>query len=122
MPEQIELAAIVAEIDGVGVRVGDRWEFDEADGEVRDLLVQHWPAIRAALEERAKLEAALREYRGLLQTVVDKATPFGEIDEPGGPYIRSYLLPTGPIHRALAYLRAQPAAPAARAQARGEEG
>jgi hypothetical protein len=43
--------------------------------------------------------------RQLLQDIVDKATPYGEINEPGGPYVASYLLPTGPIHRALAYLR-----------------
>jgi hypothetical protein len=44
--------------------------------------------------------------RKLLQDIVDKATPHGpEIDEPGGPYVGAYLLPAGPIHRALAYLR-----------------
>lgn len=43
--------------------------------------------------------------RSLLEDITAKATPHGEIDEPGGPYVRSYLLPTGPIHRALAYLR-----------------
>jgi hypothetical protein len=44
--------------------------------------------------------------RGMLQDVVDKATPYGpEIDEPGGPYVGAYLLPTGPVHRALAFLR-----------------
>jgi hypothetical protein len=43
--------------------------------------------------------------RQLLQDIVDKAIPYGELDEPGGPYVANYLLPTGPIHRALAYLR-----------------
>lgn len=52
------------------------------------------------------LAAELRILRNLLADLTAKATPHGpEIDEPGGPYVGAYLLPTGPLHRALAYLR-----------------
>jgi hypothetical protein len=53
-----------------------------------------------------RLDDERMALRKLLQDVVDKATPYGpEIDEPGGPYVGAYLLPTGPVHRALAFLR-----------------
>jgi len=53
-----------------------------------------------------RLDDERRVLRGLLQDLVDKAAPHGpEVDEPGGPYVGAYLLPTGPVHRALAFLR-----------------
>ncbi len=93
-----------------------RWyaqQFRKADLERMD-------RIRERDEARQRAERAEQ----LLQAVVDKATPYGEIDEPGGPYVRSYLLPTGPIHRALAYLREGSSTLAAdpQAEAGGEEG
>lgn len=48
------------------------------------------------------LEALGREVVDLLVDIIQKATPYGIED---GDFVANYILPTGPIHRALAFLR-----------------
>lgn len=66
------------------------------DEEARELA----RATIAKVKENQRTEVT--ELRGLLADVVQKATPYGTQD---GDFVASYLLPTGPIHRAIKYLK-----------------
>lgn len=88
--------ALVAELREV------RLERDQLSRDASDARRQ----LGAAKASVVRLDDERRILRDLLGVLTVKATPHGpEIDEPGGPYVGAYLLPTGPIHRALAYLR-----------------
>jgi hypothetical protein len=54
-----------------------------------------------AVERRAGREDAAREAVDLLADMVVKCTEYGTQD---GDFVASYLLPTGPVHRAIPWL------------------
>lgn len=72
-------------------------------------------AAIAKLKEQQRTEVT--ELRELLADIVQKATPYGVQD---GDFIASYILPTGPIHRAIKYLKEHGIAIVATPKANGE--
>lgn len=87
-PDREKVAEALAEFDG-GMPIGD-WAW------------QHVPVLIAALRAWLDDQERATEAMSLLTDIVQKATPFGSQD---GDFIANYLLPTGPIHRAIPFLQ-----------------